>query len=703
MIRRVFAMPACRHVCAPVVGALVAVLGVVVATPASADTLPGPYATILFSRTEMTGAANCVPLTGGVARLDTDVAPYLQSLGMVATGTLTPDKISQSADKCTHYNASEMASWDEAKNLADNYGWTFVSHTASYPSNLASLSPAQSDAETCGSADTITAHGLPGANGYIAYPDANGDATALQTNYGSKCFAWGRKYGGGGTTSYTAAATSPFWQHTHAGNGGPCADTSQPCSKISMAHGSTHYTQPGELIGYVNSLQPGQWFTFQSFVLVTGSSNGYSTGGIAWDCTSTNPALHWTNDNERYCYNDFQTVVAAIAARGIQVTDPLSVGVAFGRPATYPTSTFVPSDTTPPSVPTNLRATADQGDTGVSLTWTAATDDVGVAGYDLERSTDGTTWTVVSADLTGTSYADSATAPDTAYEYRVKAYDAAGNASDYAYADVVTGDPPPPDTTAPTVPGDFVATPDTSDATVSLSWTASTDDRGVTAYRLERSTDQATWTVLTTVDATTYRDTTTGYGQQYFYRVGALDAAGNMSDYATTSATTPSAPQAEQYVGNPSVEGGSLSGWTKYSTTSAIADVAVSGGSEDGSDALQVANPGRAAGVVGLMDKAPHWVSNTVAGTAYTGSMWLHGPANTAVTIRLRECNATGTSCPASAAATVTLPVTGWAQASVPYVAKQAGDALRFSASASLPAKGTFLADAFSLTAQAAS
>ena len=156
-------------------------------------------------------------------------------------------------------------------------------------------------------------------------------------------------------------------------------------------------------------------------------------------------------------------------------------------------------------------------------------------------------------------------------------------------------------------------------------------------------------------------------------------------------------------MGNPSVEGGSLSGWTTYSTTSAIADVAVSGGSEDGSDALQVSNPGRAAGVVGLMDKAPHWVSHTVAGTAYTGSMWLRGPANTAVTIRLRECNASGTSCPASAATTVALASTGWAQASVPYVAKKSGDALRFSASASLPAKGTFLADAFSLTAQAAS
>ena len=39
---------------------------------------------------------------------------------------------------------------------------------------------------------------------------------------------------------------------------------------------------------------------------------------------------------ERYCYNDFQQVVQAIKVRGIIVADPLTVGMAFGRPATYP-------------------------------------------------------------------------------------------------------------------------------------------------------------------------------------------------------------------------------------------------------------------------------------------------------------------------------------------------------------------------------
>ena len=86
----------------------------------------------------------------------------------------------------------------------------------------------------------------------------------------------------------------------------------------------------------INALKPGRWLTFQAYLLVTGKSPRYTKDRTRWDCTSPNPALHWTNDVERYCYNDWQRVVRAIAARGITVTDPLTVGKAFGRPATYP-------------------------------------------------------------------------------------------------------------------------------------------------------------------------------------------------------------------------------------------------------------------------------------------------------------------------------------------------------------------------------
>src|SRR5262249_4972833 len=59
------------------------------ASPASArDAAPaGPFVTLLFSRTEISAADNCVEDDDNIARLDTTVAPYLQSLGMAGAGT----------------------------------------------------------------------------------------------------------------------------------------------------------------------------------------------------------------------------------------------------------------------------------------------------------------------------------------------------------------------------------------------------------------------------------------------------------------------------------------------------------------------------------------------------------------------------------------------------------------------------------------
>ncbi|MBW4716526.1 discoidin domain-containing protein [Saccharothrix obliqua] len=79
-------------------------------------------------------------------------------------------------------------------------------------------------------------------------------------------------------------------------------------------------------------------------------------------------------------------------------------------------------DTTAPTAPGSPRVTGTTANSA-SLAWNAATDDVGVVGYDVLR--DG----VVVGDATGTAFTDSGLAPGTTYEYAVKARDAAGNTS----------------------------------------------------------------------------------------------------------------------------------------------------------------------------------------------------------------------------------------------------------------------------------
>jgi Fibronectin type III domain/Right handed beta helix region len=89
-------------------------------------------------------------------------------------------------------------------------------------------------------------------------------------------------------------------------------------------------------------------------------------------------------------------------------------------------------DTTSPSVPTNLTATAVSS-SQINLSWTASTDNVGVTGYRVERCQDaGCTNFAQIATPTGTTASDTGLSASTSYSYRVRATDAANNLSGYS-------------------------------------------------------------------------------------------------------------------------------------------------------------------------------------------------------------------------------------------------------------------------------
>jgi hypothetical protein len=93
-----------------------------------------------------------------------------------------------------------------------------------------------------------------------------------------------------------------------------------------------------------------------------------------------------------------------------------------GNVATATISVIVANDLVAPSVPTNLTASSVTQNSAV-LSWTASTDDVGVAGYRVYKN--GTLVTSV----TGTTYTASGLTASTAYTFGVAAYDATGNTS----------------------------------------------------------------------------------------------------------------------------------------------------------------------------------------------------------------------------------------------------------------------------------
>jgi fibronectin type 3 domain-containing protein len=190
------------------------------------------------------------------------------------------------------------------------------------------------------------------------------------------------------------------------------------------------------------------------------------------------------------------------------------------------------SDISPPTAPTNLSATV-VGSLAVDLSWTGSTDDIGVTGYTVYRN--GSAIATVGGG--STTYHDATVVSGTTYTYTVDALDAAGNHSALSNPVTVT---PVSDTQPPSTPTGLTATA-VNPTRVDLSWTASTDNIGVTGYTIYRNGTQLDVTGGAT---TNYSDTTASPATQYSYTVDAFDAAANHSAQSSPPAvvTTPSAP-----------------------------------------------------------------------------------------------------------------------------------------------------------------
>ncbi|WP_442951182.1 glycosyl hydrolase family 18 protein [Paenibacillus sp. 481] len=185
-------------------------------------------------------------------------------------------------------------------------------------------------------------------------------------------------------------------------------------------------------------------------------------------------------------------------------------------------------DTIAPTAPANLRTTG-VGPTNVSLAWDASSDNVGVVSYDLFQGANKI------ASVTGTSFAVTGLTPNTSYTFTVKALDAAGNVSPASNELPVNTGGGPLDPTPPSAPTNVQVTAK-SNTTVSLSWTASTDNVGVTGYKVVYGTNSVT----VSTPATTLTGLTPN--TLYTFTVTAFDAAGNSSTGTDIQVTTDGTP-----------------------------------------------------------------------------------------------------------------------------------------------------------------
>ncbi|MFB4280434.1 fibronectin type III domain-containing protein [Nonomuraea sp. MTCD27] len=193
-------------------------------------------------------------------------------------------------------------------------------------------------------------------------------------------------------------------------------------------------------------------------------------------------------------------------------------------------------DTTAPSTPGTPAASGVTA-TSATLTWAASTDQggSGLAGYNVYREQGATDpqlgqSTTSSITLTGLT-------ANTRYQVYVRARDGAGNLSGDSQPVTFTTTTTGGDTSPPTAPAGLAASGTTSTGT-SLSWTASTDDNGVTGYDILRAAGAGAFSQVGTSATTTYADTGLTPSTAYRYQVRARDAAGNLSPVSNTAEVT---------------------------------------------------------------------------------------------------------------------------------------------------------------------
>ncbi|WP_310393778.1 Ig-like domain-containing protein [Hymenobacter sp.] len=186
------------------------------------------------------------------------------------------------------------------------------------------------------------------------------------------------------------------------------------------------------------------------------------------------------------------------------------------------------TDTEAPTSPQQL-ATSDITGSAIRLAWASATDNIGVAGYKLFLDN------ALVTSVANSPYQFTGLSPATTYTLGVRAVDFAGNESALSTITAATT-ATAADTQAPTVPTNLQATAPTTDATT-LTWSAATDNVGVTGYRVFRN-----GTFLADVPQSPYQAAGLTPGTAYTFEVSARDAAGNESARANVAVTTATPP-----------------------------------------------------------------------------------------------------------------------------------------------------------------
>ncbi len=390
--------------------------------------------------------------------------------------------------------------------------------------------------------------------GSVSVSDENDRSIALLIQYGGFDFLWASDLGGGSDTctgrstaqvdveSSVISAISPGGAFPLISAGG-----------IDLLHVNHHGSESSTNPTYFNMSDPA--------VAIIGVGDGESSG---WDlpridvvehvlmaqsssCVTAPPTLVLQTEEGNpigslashagYCVGNIKITtdgqsIFTVSADGAVHQGPNEV-TAAALPRSFTIDNGAPPpDTTPPT--TSITSPANGATVSGTTTVTAsASDNVSVTKVEFYLDN------VLQSTDTTSPYSwswNTTTATNGTHALTSEAYDAAGNIGTSTAVSVTVSNLS--DTTPPTAPANLSASP-TGKRKISLSWTASTDNVGVTGYRVWQATSAGgPFSQIATTTSTSYANNGLTSGTTYFYYVQATDAGGNVSAASNTASAT---------------------------------------------------------------------------------------------------------------------------------------------------------------------
>jgi hypothetical protein len=342
---------------------------------------------------------------------------------------------------------------------------------------------------------TVSVSATANDNVGVTSVDLQVDGTTVATDTSAPyTFSW---------TATDGAHTLRTVAHDAAGNSGNSADVHVTAATADTTNPTTSITSPS---AGANVFGP-----------VTVTADAADNSGVASVSLLVDGSTFGTDTTAPYTFNWTAT------DEGPHTLQTVAVDTSGNTGQSAQIGVVVPTDTTDPTVTITAPNAGDSvyGTVNVAAT---ASDDRGVTSVDL--LVDGA---IAATDTTAPyTFSWSATAVGN-HTLQAVAHDAAGNAGNSAAVAVTV----PADTTAPSIPGSLSASGITTNS-VTLSWTASNDDRSLAGYQVVRDGTALPGTVA----GLTFTDSGLTAGQTYSYVVRAVDATGNVSGDSNTQTVT---------------------------------------------------------------------------------------------------------------------------------------------------------------------